>query len=677
MRKALKFLPLLVSPVIYADTQNEDFLSMSLEELLQVEITGSTLTTENIKTVPSSVTVFTQTEISRMGLDTLDELMNLVPGFQSARSSFSSLIFPFSSRGRRIAQPSAEILVMVDGQRLQDPGTSGSAEIIPKYPLINIERIEFIRGSGSSIYGSNAMMGVINIISRSNENELSASLGSFDRKQIYLQSSNNMGDAVVDVFAHIDTDNGDEFNLQDTFSTNRIDTDDPRKLANLNIKVRWQDTQLNIQHNQFNSENFYEADGISNDFNERDAMLSSISLQHDFNWQSVTSYARLSYSRSELNISAQITPAGFFNDGNPPESAPLSNDPLLVSPAFDNFTETRALLHNNWEINEKNSLQFGAELRHLNIPESIADNNFDIGELANGINPVTYYGTLQPTTTVQASSSRDIIGLYTQLQHQLFDQAQLTLGLRYDDFSDIDSHLSPRISIVQNLNQNHTLKLLYGEAFRAPSESELNLQNNARLLGNPNLNAESVTSTELVWVAQWPQTGLALSIFENHFEDSIVQTNIGNGQLQYENVDQDGTEGFEFEFSHEFNPHWLLRGTYTNFNELPDLSFHESSQLASFMINYQNQKLNINLITTYSGKREMATGGSDDNLITLDDYWQLFAKINYNFTPEWKFYIQAKNLLDEDYLTPAANAVLTEGVANRGREILTGLVWEF
>ena len=284
MHKILKILLLIASPDIYAETLTEDFLSMSLEELLQVEITGSTLTSESIKTVPSAVTVFTHDEINRMGLDTLDELMNLVPGFQSARTSFSSLIYPFSSRGRRIAQPSAEILIMVDGQRLQDPGTSGSAEIIPKYPLINIERVEFIRGSGSSIYGSNAMMGVINIITRSDANELSASVGSFDRKQIYLQSSANMGDASVDIFAHIDTDNGDEYNLQDTFSNNRIDTDDPRTLANLNIKVHWQDTQLNIQHNQFNSENFYEADGISNDFNNRDAMLSSIALQHDFNW---------------------------------------------------------------------------------------------------------------------------------------------------------------------------------------------------------------------------------------------------------------------------------------------------------------------------------------------------------------------------------------------------------
>jgi len=668
---------LLVSPTIYAQQEREDFFSMSLQELLQVEITGSTLTSERSTTVPAAVSVFTHDEIVRMGLDTLDELMNLVPGFQSSRSSFSSLIYPFSSRGRRIAQPSAEVLVLVDGQRLQDPSTSGSAEVIPKYPLINIQRVEFMRGPGASIYGSNAMMGVINIITRSGENELSASYGSFNRQQIYMQTSTNLNNARIDVFGHIEKDNGEAYSVQDTFSSNQIDTDDPRKLANVNIKVNWENTLLNIQHNQFKSNNFYEADGISNNFNERDAMLSSISLKYDFNWKSVTSYARLSYSRSELNISAQLTPSGFFNNGTPPESIPLSNDPLLVSPAFDNFTEALVQIHNNWNMNNQSSLQFGIEFRHLDIPEVIAENNFDIGDLANDIDPVTYYGSLQPTTTVQAKSSRHIAGLYSQLQHKLFKQTQLTLGLRYDEFSKIDSQISPRIGLVQTVDSIHNLKLLYGEAFRAPAENELHLQNNVRILGNEELNAETVKSLELIWVAQWEQTGFAMGVFENKFDDSIVQTNIGNGKLQYTNTEQSGIEGFEFELLHEFTPQWLLRVSYTNLYELPELSFHEADQLGSLMLNYQDRKLQANLIATYSGEREMATGGSDNNRITLDDYWQLFARMNYKFLPDWRFYIQAKNLLGEDYLTPASNALLTEGVSNRGREILTGVIWEF
>ena len=205
IRLILVSLLLLATP-LYAQENMEDLLSMSLEELLQIKVTGSTLTAENIKTVPSAVTVFSHEEIKRMGMDTLDELMNLVPGFQSYRSSFSSMLYPFSSRGRRIALPASEILIMVDGQRLDEPRTSGSAVIVPKFPLMNIERVEFIRGPGAAVYGSNAMMGVVNIITRSNNNELSASYGSFNRRQMYLQSSAQINDVMVDTFAHIEAD---------------------------------------------------------------------------------------------------------------------------------------------------------------------------------------------------------------------------------------------------------------------------------------------------------------------------------------------------------------------------------------------------------------------------------------------------------------------------------------
>lgn len=69
----------------------EDLFTISLDELMQIEITGSTLTPKSLRTVPSAVTIFTHQEIKRMGLDSLDELMNLVPGFQSYRTSISSL----------------------------------------------------------------------------------------------------------------------------------------------------------------------------------------------------------------------------------------------------------------------------------------------------------------------------------------------------------------------------------------------------------------------------------------------------------------------------------------------------------------------------------------------------------------------------------------------------------
>jgi len=672
-RLPLVFLLITAAP-LSAQQEMNDFLSMSLDELLQVEITSSTLTPEKLKTVPSAVTVFTHEEIKRLGLDKLGELMNLVPGFQSYRSSDSSLATPFSSRGRRIGSTVAEILILVDGQRFDSPRSSGSSTLAPLYPLQNIEKIEFIRGPGAAVYGSNAMMGLINITTRTNVNQLSLNYGSFNRRQMFIQTANQLGDMTMDVFGQIEADDGDSYNLQDTFSPARIDTDDPLKIANLNVKLSWQNTRVNIQHSQFAVENFYELSNLSNSFNERDGQITSVSLKHNFNWQQVSSYFWLSYNTANAMVNTQLTPANFFNSPGGPPSNPISSDPLFVSANLDNYTESRTQWHNDWDINDTSSLQFGIELRRIDVPESFAANNFDLGQLVNGDFPVNYYDDLLPTTPVQAESKRNIIGVYTQFQQTLFDATHLTLGLRYDDFSDIGSQISPRLGLVHEVNENHSVKLLYGEAFRAPSESELNLLNNPVVLGNPDLKPETVKSLDLIWVGQWVTTGFSLGYFENHFEDSIIQTDIGGGTLQYTNMRQDPIKGVELEVSQELNKHWLLRASFTHLIEKPELSFREASNKGSLIINYQQTRWNANLVANYADKRQTLING---NQVYISDYWLLFAKLQFNVSAQLETFIQAKNLLDEDYLTPSTSSSLTEGIPNRGRELLLGLAWKF
>jgi outer membrane receptor protein involved in Fe transport len=109
-------------------------------------------------------------------------------------------------------------------------------------------------------------------------------------------------------------------------------------------------------------------------------------------------------------------------------------------------------------------------------------------------------------------------------------------------------------------------------------------------------------------------------------------------------------------------------------NEKPELAFSEAEQAGSATINYQQTKWNANLIVSYADKRQMANG---NQRITLDSYWLLSGKLQYNFTSQLGAFIQAKNLLDDEYLTPATGSSLTEGVPNRGRELLSGISWKF
>ena len=663
------FLP---SSPAWAAANIDHLFVLSLEELLKIKVTGSTLTPKELKTVPAAVTVFTHRQIRNLGLDSLDELMNLVPGFQSYRSSQSPLHYPMTSRGRRIAHSGSEILILVDGMRLDEPRISGGTHIAPKFPLIQVERVEFIRGPGSAVYGSNAMMGVVNIVTRTEVDEVSMGVGSFNRRKGHLLTSEKIQDLSFDLFASWEADDGDEYQLQDTFGSGQIDTQDPRELADFNIKLKWKETRLNLHRNQFKAKNFYELAGLSNGFNRRSGEFMALMVGQSFRWQAVESNITLGYTRAGYSTALQLTaPGQLFSNSNPP-----SNDALLTRVNFKDGNETRIMWHNDWSNNSYDSLQFGIELRQIDSPEVIAENNFDMGDLANSNIPIRYYGSLLSTTRVQAQSRRDIAGIYVQYQQQFFDNTHLTMGLRHDEFSHIGAQLSPRFALVHELNSHHSIKLLYGEAFRAPAEGELYLLNNPVVVGNPDLVPETVQSSELIWLGQWPHSGISLGYFESRFKDAIVQVNSGNGFV-FDNVEQEPSKGVELEVSHQLTESWLVGGTYTYFLETPTLSFRESDNLASFRVNYQQANWNGNLAANYQSNKDMPARDSNGERITLDGFWQLFGKVRYYLRSDLQIFIQGKNLLNKSYLTPPASTTLMQGIPNRGREILTGLTFEF
>lgn len=662
----------LLSP-ISSSAVEKDIFSYTLEELLAVKITGSTLTPKSLETVPSATTVFTHEEINAMGFDTLDELTNLVPGFQSYRSSLTPLDKHYSSRGRRISSGSTEVLVLVDGQRLHQPLTASSTFVVPRFPLSNIQRVEFLRGPGAAIYGSNALTGVINIITRKNINELTLSTGSFGRIKATALGSHQLKSAKVDWFLQIDDDNGERYNVQDTFAPGRINTDDPRKLTNFNVSFQWSKLWLNFRSDQFKTENFYEVNLISNGINSRDGVLNAASLKYELNWNDVESTVWLSMTEGKNGITAQLSPPGALS----PISNPSSNDPLLISADFKKSTELRFQWLADWSIDKVSNFQFGIEYRHIDSPESFTKNNFDIRDLVNFNFPIRYYGSLEPTTSIQAESQRDIFGIYGQYQHDLSDDTHLTIGLRRDDFSNIGSQLSPRLGLVQNLNSNNTLKLLYSEAFRAPAESELFLQNNPVSIGNPNLKPETAKSWEAIWYANWNQSSFSMVYFESRYDNAIQQINIGGGNLQYLNIKHGPIKGLELEYSNQLSQDWMLKSTFFKLTDKPDSAFREADRTGSLSLSYQQENWQLHFIANYHDSRQSATVGSDDIRIDLDDYWVGYAKASYRFDSGWNAYLQAKNLFNAEYMSPALTNTLTEGIPNRGRELLLGIQNQF
>lgn len=159
-----------------------DITELSLEELLSVEITSVSKKTEKASDAAAAVFVINQEDIKRSGATSIPEVLRMVPGLQVARIDANK--WAVSSRGFN-AYSSNKLLVLMDGRTLYSPLFSGVLWDTQDTMLDDIERIEVIRGPGASLWGANAVNGVINIITKNSADTqgglLSAGTGSEEK----------------------------------------------------------------------------------------------------------------------------------------------------------------------------------------------------------------------------------------------------------------------------------------------------------------------------------------------------------------------------------------------------------------------------------------------------------------------------------------------------------------
>lgn len=149
---------------ICAQQQTPDRLAeMSLEELMNIEVTTAGKKDQTLSQVPAAVYVITQEEIRRSGATRLPELFRLAPGVQVAQINAST--WAISIRGFNYRY-SNKLLVMIDGRIVYSPTFSGVYWDMQNLVLEDIERIEIVRGPGGTLWGANAVNGVINVITK-------------------------------------------------------------------------------------------------------------------------------------------------------------------------------------------------------------------------------------------------------------------------------------------------------------------------------------------------------------------------------------------------------------------------------------------------------------------------------------------------------------------------------
>jgi outer membrane receptor for ferrienterochelin and colicins len=571
----------------FAATQEQDdplTLLYGDEETVSI----ATGTKKPLRLAPSVASVITAEDIKAMGAQTLDEVLEAVPGVHVSLSSrYSSLI---SIRGVH-TRLNPQVLMLIDGYPISELFTGSRAPTF-SMPVKNIDRVEVIRGPGSAVYGADAFAGVINIITKGPDTfpalEAGTQAGSFDTHGAWVQGSGEwlgwrLGLGIEGLKSEGDQDRLIKADLQSAldaiFGSSASQAPSP---ASTHYDIT--DTQLTairphwkLALNSWTQDEGGIGAGISEaldpqgyqDVSQQLLQLNYGSEQLYENWHftGTYSYFRLR-QRSHYTIFPRDATLPIGDDGNlnftPGSSASLVHFPdgLRGNPGG---VET----HSAVEL----AVSFtGLESHHIRIAGGYKNQHLDTFESKNFGPGVMDIGMgLVDVSDTQfiylQDRSRQIQHISLQDEWLLYRDWELTAGVRYDEYSDFGSTINPRFALVWQASYRLTSKLLYGHAFRAPSFLEQFAINNPVTLGNPEIDPEETDTIELVFDYR-PAHDLKtkLSLFRYDIDgliDFVDANNSPGGSSVARNVHDQSGYGLELEASWRATDTLSLVGSYS------------------------------------------------------------------------------------------------------------------
>lgn len=520
--------------------EQADLTQLSIEELLAVEVYSASKFAQKTTEAPSAVTVITKADIKSYGYRTLADILGSVRGlFVTYDRNYQYL----GVRGfNRPGDYNSRILLLVDGYRVNDANydtASIGQEFFLDVDLI--DRVEVVRGPGSSIYGSNAFFGVANVITKRGRDfdgaEAAAEIASFGttkERATYGKQYDNGAELLLSA-THRNSQGQDLFFPE-------FDTP-----ANNNGIARGLDKDL---ARQVYGKLAYGDFALTAAYSERTKGVPTASFGSVFNdprTQSVDSQAVLDLAYNgnlseRLDLSGRVFYGGYFYDGTFPYDAP----PVTVNKdkASGEWWGAEAKLAGRFD---RHKLVFGAEYQD-NMRQDLM--NYDLA-------PYAIY--------LDEKHHSDRRALYAQDEMTLGQGLLLNAGLRYDHFSTVGDTFNPRLALIYTPRPETALKFLYGTAFRAPNAFEL-YYSSAALGSKPsiNLKPEEITSYEFVVEHLFqPNFRLTASVYRNEIRNLISQvTDPADGLNVFQNLGQVRSKGAEFEAERAWADDTRLRASY-------------------------------------------------------------------------------------------------------------------
>lgn len=492
--------------------KTEDLMKMNLEDILDMDVTVFSVKGLTQQQTPGVMTVMTEDEIAASGARDLMDILHLVPGFEFGVDQQS--VISLGVRGNWAQE--GKVLLLIDGMEMNEILYSCLA-LGNHYPVEHIQRIEIIRGPGTSFYGNYAELSVVNIVTKSAVNlngvesvwTYGRTADAESRNSVSLNFGQKIGGFKIKALSYAGRSLRSDRKYADIYGNEySMEKESSIRPLFLNLGLDYRGLKADFILDRY-------------EFDQRDAYVKILEKPIQVNFNTITS--RLRYG-IRLNDQLTLTPGVSYLRQEPWKSADqaaLDNDFYYFNTA--ERLKTNLILNGNWT--ERFQFVSGAEFfidRATVSDETPEEQYFSGGKKRLEYNQVSAF--------LQA--------FYTK------GKTIPSLGLRYDRHNQFGAEFLPWVGITQMIGK-WSLKYLFGQSYRAPSIENLNI--------NQALKPEKSTTSEME---------LGYQISDNHyfildyyhtrimgpivyFLDPLTEEEL------YGNYEKVGSQGVEFTSKHK------------------------------------------------------------------------------------------------------------------------------
>ena len=577
-------------------------------ELDEVVVTASRYQ-ESIMETPVSIEVIDQEEIEESNARNLADLLQDAGGVYIKNFSGLTGKKDIIIRGARQDQ----ILYLLDGQPLNSP--QDGVIRLEDIPISVIKKIEISKSASSSIYGANAMGGVINIVTQDadqeNKTEIDFGLGSYNTQNYILTTNYNFDNSSI--FISYDKLSSDD-HRDDPDQESALDRNDLFLKYKYNLSKK---STFNFSYRYNNVESNYPGSDANDDYGFRDDQDKNIKISLNQNLDNRDrTFLLYSNNREMYDRTRSTWSLTGYN----------LTDIDILKKGF-NYKETNYYFDNH-------TLIYGFEI----VENEVKDNQLETNNKHSNLNK----------------------SLYIQDKFRVNNNI-FVYGGRYDDHEEYGSNLSPKFGYIYQINNNWNFNFNYGESYRAPTFLDLY----TGFGSNENLKVEEGKTFDLGFKYSDSICSREITFFKRNFEQLI---NYNSDTFMMENIDEAEIKGIELLTSRKIDDNWSVDFAYTYLEARDDSVDGQSLNMPYNQIalntKYSGKNYKVVLDNRYVGETN-SYGGE-----TVESYFLSDLRLSTNLSKNKELSVEINNLFDKDY-------EVVDGYPMPGRNFMVNLSTNF